>query len=192
MIYRLGERRPEMENNFIAPNASVIGDVVLGDQVSVWFNAVLRGDNEPIVAGTESNVQDGAILHTDPGFPLEIGRGVTVGHMAMLHGCAVGDYSLIGINAVVLNGARIGRYCIIGAHALITEGKEIPDGSPIFPIQRDTTPPPHPDDRFWRKPPSFKLPGSDPLGARRFPGRGGNRPTAPPGAGNGVLRGYGR
>ena len=113
---------------WIAPNAVVIGRVHLGSDVSIWWNAVLRGDNEPIVVGAGSNIQDGCVLHTDPGFPLTIGEGVTVGHLAMLHGCRVGDGSLIGIGAVVLNGAVIGRNCLIGARALIPEGKVIPDG----------------------------------------------------------------
>src|SRR5690606_11433037 len=96
---------------------------------SVWFGVVMRGDNDPIIIGEDSNVQDGSVLHTDAGFPLEVGRGVTIGHKAMLHGCTVGDYSLIGINAVILNGAKIGKYCLIGANSLIPERMEIPDGS---------------------------------------------------------------
>jgi carbonic anhydrase/acetyltransferase-like protein (isoleucine patch superfamily) len=107
----------------------VIGNVILHPNASVWFGAVLRGDNEPIVVGPDSNIQDGSVLHTDMGSPLTLGRGVTVGHQAMLHGCEVGDYSLIGIGAVVLNGVKIGRNCIIGANALLTEGKIIPDNS---------------------------------------------------------------
>ena len=99
---------------------------------SVWFGAVLRGDNELIDIGEGSNVQDGTVMHTDMGSPLTLGKGVTVGHNAMLHGCTVGDYSLVGINAVILNGARIGKHCIIGANALIAEGKEIPDGSLVM------------------------------------------------------------
>jgi len=114
---------------FIAPGARVIGNVVLGKGASIWFNAVVRGDNETIVIGPGSNVQDGCILHTDPGFPMELGRDVTVGHSAVLHGCTIGDGTLIGMGAVVLNGARIGKGCLIGANALITEGKEIPDHS---------------------------------------------------------------
>ena len=131
-VFALGRVFPQLPEDgqyWIAPNATVIGAVVLKTNASIWFNAVLRGDNEPITMGEDSNVQDGAILHTDPGSPLTLGRGVTVGHMAMLHGCAVGDNSLIGIGAVVLNGARIGRNCLIGARALITEGKTIPDNS---------------------------------------------------------------
>lgn len=110
----------------------MIGNVILHANASVWFGATLRGDNDPIVVGPDSNVQDGGVLHTDLGSPLTLGRGVTVGHQAMLHGCEVGDYSLIGIGAVVLNGVRIGRNCIIGANALITEGKVIPDNSLVM------------------------------------------------------------
>ena len=131
-VYSLGDARPDlpMEGEYwIAPNAALIGRVTLKRNASVWFGAVLRGDNEAIVVGEDSNVQDGSVLHTDAGTPLVIGTGVTVGHMAMLHGCTIGDGSLIGIGAVVLNGARIGRNCLIGAKALIPEGKEIPDNS---------------------------------------------------------------
>ena len=117
---------------WIAPNATLIGRIVLRRNASVWFNAVLRGDNEPIVVGENSNVQDGAVLHTDMGSPLTLGRDVTVGHLAMLHGCEIGDGSLIGIGAVVLNGARIGRGCLIGAKTLVGEGKVIPDGSMVL------------------------------------------------------------
>ncbi|XOZ33875.1 gamma carbonic anhydrase family protein [Halomonadaceae bacterium KBTZ08] len=131
MIYELEDRRPEFrgEGHFIADNATIIGSVVLEASSSVWFNAVIRGDNDLMTIGEGSNIQDGAVLHTDPGLQLTLGRGVTVGHQAMLHGCEVGDYSLIGINSVVLNGARIGRHCLIGANALVPEGMEIPDGS---------------------------------------------------------------
>ncbi|WP_374379044.1 gamma carbonic anhydrase family protein, partial [Pseudomonas fluvialis] len=116
MIYRLGEACVELHpQSWVAPNAVLVGKVRLQAGASVWFNAVLRGDNELIDIGEHSNVQDGAVMHTDMGFPLTLGKGVTVGHNAMLHGCSVGDYSLIGINAVILNGARIGRNCIIGA-----------------------------------------------------------------------------
>lgn len=133
MIYRLEERRVRRHaETFIAPNATVIGSVELYDRASIWFNAVVRGDNDPIVIGAESNVQDAAVLHTDLGAPLTLGRGVTVGHKATLHGCTVGDFALIGINAVVLNRATIGRYCIIGANTLIPEGKEIPEGSLVM------------------------------------------------------------
>ncbi|MDP2227476.1 MAG: gamma carbonic anhydrase family protein [Moraxellaceae bacterium] len=133
MIYSLGERRPEMRGDFfIADNATVIGSVVLEHNASIWFNAVLRGDNDIITIGENSNIQDGSVLHTDFGMPLTVGRNVTVGHKVMLHGCTIGEGSLIGINAVVLNGAKIGRFCVIGANALIPEGKEIPDFSVVM------------------------------------------------------------
>ncbi|WP_460416625.1 gamma carbonic anhydrase family protein [Pseudomonas sp. microsymbiont 2] len=133
MKYRLGDLRVETHpESWTAPNATLIGRVRLQARASVWFGAVLRGDNELIDIGEDSNVQDGTVMHTDMGSPLTIGKGVTIGHNAMLHGCTVGDYSLIGINAVILNGARIGRHCIIGANALIPEGKEIPDGSLVM------------------------------------------------------------
>ena len=131
-IYALGDSKPQLPplgEYWVAPSASVIGNVILHPNASVWFGAVLRGDNDPITVGPDSNIQDGSVLHTDMGSPLTLGRGVTVGHKAMLHGCEVGDYSLIGIGAVVLNGVKIGRNCIIGANALITEGKIIPDNS---------------------------------------------------------------
>ena len=134
-IYALGDQQPQLPSDgdaWIAPTASVIGHVILEPGASVWFGAVLRGDNEPITIGPDSNVQDGAVLHTDPGSPLTLGRGVTVGHKAMMHGCVVDDYSLIGIGAVILNGVRIGKNCIIGANALITEGKVIPDNSLVM------------------------------------------------------------
>lgn len=131
MIYTLEDRAVKLlgDEYFIAENATVIGSVEIHDRASVWFNVVVRGDCDLISIGEGSNVQDGAVLHTDPGFELRIGKGVTVGHQAMLHGCEVGDGSLIGIGAVVLNGARIGRGCLIGANALVPEGMEIPDGS---------------------------------------------------------------
>ncbi|MCY7294126.1 gamma carbonic anhydrase family protein [Alteromonas sp. a30] len=133
MIYSLGEKTVKKDDSaFVAPGSHVIGDVRLEKDSSVWFNAVLRGDCEAITIGEGSNVQDGAILHTDPGFALTLGKGVTIGHKVMLHGCSIGDYSLIGINAVVLNGAKIGKNCVIGANALVTEGKEIPDGSVVM------------------------------------------------------------
>jgi carbonic anhydrase/acetyltransferase-like protein (isoleucine patch superfamily) len=115
--------------HFVAANATVIGNVELHDRSSVWFNVVIRGDNDPIIVGAGSNIQDGAVLHTDPGYSLVIGEDVTVGHQAMLHGCQVGDGSLIGIGAVVLNGAKIGKGCLIGANALVSEGMEVPDYS---------------------------------------------------------------
>ena len=134
-VYALGDSKPQLPPEgeyWVAPNASVIGNVILHPNASVWFGATLRGDNDPITVGPDSNIQDGSVLHTDLGSPLTLGRGVTVGHNAMLHGCEVGDYSLIGIGAVVLNGAKIGRNCIIGANALITEGKVIPDNSLVM------------------------------------------------------------
>jgi carbonic anhydrase/acetyltransferase-like protein (isoleucine patch superfamily) len=131
MLYALEHRSPELRGSrhFIAPSASVIGAVILEDSVSVWFNAVLRGDDATIRIGANSNVQDGAVLHADPGVPLTVGSNVTVGHLAMLHGCSVGDGSLIGINSVILNHAVIGKNCLIGANTLVTEGKIIPDNS---------------------------------------------------------------
>ena len=133
MIYELGPRKVRIEGRvFVADSADVIGSVVLKNESSVWFNTVLRGDTDVLTIGERSNVQDGAVLHADPGVPLTLGRGVTVGHQAMVHGCDVGDYSLIGINAVVLNHAKIGKYCIIGANALVTEHQEIPDGSLVL------------------------------------------------------------
>lgn len=131
-IYRLGDDSPRLAAGaWVAETAQVIGRVALGADASVWFGAVLRGDNEWITLGARSNVQDGSVLHTDMGSPLTLGDDVTVGHQAMLHGCMVGDGSLIGIQAVVLNGARIGKACLVGAGALVTEGKEFPDGSLI-------------------------------------------------------------
>ena len=133
MIYQLGERRVRAEGEyFVAETAMVIGAVLLKINASVWFNAIVRGDNELITIGENSNVQDGSVLHTDPGFPLVIGSHVTIGHKVMLHGCTIGDNSLVGINSVVMNGAKIGRNCLIGANALITEGKEIPDNSMVL------------------------------------------------------------
>ena len=133
MLYRIGTREAVCHGeNYIAPTAVLIGSVVLEKNASVWFNAVLRGDNEVITIGENSNVQDGAVLHTDPGIKLTIGRNVTVGHKVMLHGCTIGDGSLIGIGSIVLNGAKIGKNCLIGANCLITEGKEIPDNSLVM------------------------------------------------------------
>ncbi len=132
-VYRLGDAVPQIDPSaWIADNATVIGRVTLGPGASVWFGAVLRADNEPIVIGARSNVQEGAVLHTDPGRPLNIGQDVTIGHQAMLHGCTVGDGSLIGIQAVLLNGANIGRGCLVGAGALVTEDKVFADGSLII------------------------------------------------------------
>ncbi len=133
-LYALDDRSPtlpEDNSHWIAPGARVIGDVVISEGVSIWFNAVLRGDNEPITIGAKTNIQDGAVGHTDPGFPLDIGAGVTVGHMAIVHGCVIGEGSLIGMGAVVLNGARIGHGCLVGAGALVTEGKVFEDNTLI-------------------------------------------------------------
>ena len=133
MIYALGEDRPRFKGDYwVADNAVLLGKVLLENEASVWFNAVLRGDNELITVGEGSNVQDGAVLHTDPDVPLILGKDVTIGHQAMLHGCIIGDNSLVGINAVILNGAKIGKNCLIGANALVPEGKEIPDGSLVM------------------------------------------------------------
>lgn len=131
MLYRLGSRIPELrgDTHFIADSAAVIGTVILENNTSIWFGAVLRGDNEPIHIGANSNVQDNAVLHTDPGIPLSVGNNVTIGHQAMLHGCTIGEGSLIGIKSVILNRAVIGKNCLIGANTLITEGKVIPDNS---------------------------------------------------------------
>ena len=132
-IYTLGERQPSLGRDaWVAPNATVIGDVRLGDHTSIWWNAVLRGDNDTITIGAESNIQDGSVLHADEGVPLTLGARVTVGHMVMLHGCTVGDESLIGIKSVILNKAVIGRHCIIGANSLIPEGKVIPERSLVM------------------------------------------------------------
>jgi len=133
MLYKLGKDQPIIEGDYyVADNATVLGKVKLCKDSSVWFGAILRGDTELITVGERSNVQDGSVLHTDLGFPLDIGKDVTIGHKVMLHGCAIGDGSLIGINSVVLNGAKIGKGCLIGANTLITEGTEIPDGSLVM------------------------------------------------------------
>jgi carbonic anhydrase/acetyltransferase-like protein (isoleucine patch superfamily) len=134
MKYHLGDKHVTLigEGHFIAPNAVVIGDVVLHENASIWFSCVLRGDADRIEIGAGSNIQDGTVLHADPGFPMTVGESVTVGHNAMLHGCTIGDGSLVGIGAVVLNGARIGKGCLIGANALVTEGMEVPDGSLVL------------------------------------------------------------
>ena len=133
LLYQLDEFSPRLaEGAWVAESAEVIGNVELAEGASVWFGAILRGDNEPIRIGKGSNVQDGSVLHSDPGFPLTLGEDVTVVHMVMLHGCTVGDGSLIGIGAIVLNGAKIGKGCLVGAGALITENKEFPDGSMIL------------------------------------------------------------
>jgi len=133
VLYQLEDRRVRAEGRyFVAESAQVIGSVLLKQNASVWFNAVLRGDNDLITVGENSNVQDGAVLHTDPGCPLSIGANVTIGHKVMLHGCTIGDNTLVGINAVILNRARIGSNCLIGANTLITEGKDIPDNSMVM------------------------------------------------------------
>lgn len=134
MIYKLGERQIRYMGTpaFIAPNASLIGSIELHENTSIWFNVVIRADNDQVTIGEGSNIQDGSVLHIDSGYPLTIGKHVTVGHKAMLHGCTIGDHSLIGINAVVLNGAKIGKNCLIGANTLIPERMEIPDGSMVI------------------------------------------------------------
>jgi len=129
MKYKLNEKSPFIERScFVAPSADLIGSVIMHKNSSVWFNCVLRADNEPITVGENSNVQDGSILHVDPNYPIDIGKNVTIGHKVMLHGCTIGDNSLIGMNAVVLNGAKIGKNCVIGANALVTENMVIADG----------------------------------------------------------------
>ena len=132
-IYQLGEHAPEIDaSSYIADSANLIGKVTLEANASVWDGATIRGDNERITIGENSNVQEGTVMHTDMGFPMVIGKNVTIGHQAMLHGCTVGDGSLIGIQAVIMNGARIGKGCLVGAGALVTEGKEFPDHSLIL------------------------------------------------------------
>ena len=131
-IYSLDGVRPDIADNaYVAPSAQIIGNVKMADHSSVWFGAVIRGDNDLIEIGARTNIQDNSVLHTDPGIPLTIGDGVIVGHRVMLHGCKIGENTLIGIGATILNGAEIGKNCIIGAHSLITEGKVIPDGSMV-------------------------------------------------------------
>ena len=133
-LYELEGKAPRLidaNSNWIAPDASVIGNVELGRNVGVWFGVVIRGDNDPIAIGDDTNVQEHTVMHTDEGFPLTIGAGCTIGHRAMLHGCTIGDNSLIGMGAIVLNGAKIGRNSLVGAGALVTEGKEFPDNSLI-------------------------------------------------------------
>ena len=134
MIYNLGDKRVRFrsDNYYIAESAHVIGDVEIGDGASIWFNAVIRADSTTIIVGDESNVQDGCVLHAEAWNKLVIGKGVTVGHLAMLHGCTIGDYSLIGINSVILDDAVIGKNCLIGANALIKSGMKIPDGSVVM------------------------------------------------------------
>jgi carbonic anhydrase/acetyltransferase-like protein (isoleucine patch superfamily) len=129
-IYSLNERRVELRgtHHFIAHDATLAGSIILENEVSVWFGVVIRADNDQVHLGEATNIQDGAVLHVDPGFPMTLGRKVTVGHKAMLHGCSVGDGALIGINSVILNGARIGAGALVGANTLVPEGKEIPPG----------------------------------------------------------------
>lgn len=132
-LYELDGQRPEIaDDTWVAPDANLIGKVVLEEAASVWFGSTLRGDNEEIRIGAGTNVQENTVMHTDMGYPLVIGAGCTIGHKALLHGCTIGENSLIGMGAVVLNGAKIGKNCLIGANALITEGKEIPDGSLVM------------------------------------------------------------
>jgi len=133
MIFQIDKHKPKFnDTNFIAPNATVIGQVTLEEDASVWFNVVIRGDNDPIIIGKKSNIQDGSILHTDLGAPLNIGEGVTVGHKVMLHGCTISENCLIGINTTILNHAVIGKNSIVGANSLITEGKEYPENTLIM------------------------------------------------------------
>lgn len=132
-LYELDGMTPQVAASaWVAGNAQVIGNVVLAEDSSVWFGVTLRGDTETITVGRGSNIQDGSVLHADVGFPMTVGENVTVGHQVMLHGCTIGDGSLIGIGAVVLNGAKIGKHCLVGAGSLVTEGKEFPDGSMIL------------------------------------------------------------
>jgi carbonic anhydrase/acetyltransferase-like protein (isoleucine patch superfamily) len=132
-VYQLGDLSPDIAASaWVADSARVIGNVSLGDDASVWFGVVVRGDTERIAIGRGSNIQDNSVVHADAGFPVSVGENVTVGHQAMLHGCTIGDHSLIGIQAVVLNGAKIGSHCLVGAGALVTEGQSFPDGSLIL------------------------------------------------------------
>ena len=127
----LSPKLPAADRYYIAPGAHVIGQVTLGEDVGIWFGAVLRGDNEPIVIGARTNIQENAVLHVDPGFPMTIGADCTIGHGVVLHGCTIGDGTLVGMGSTIMNGAKIGAGCLIGANALITEGKEFPDNSLI-------------------------------------------------------------
>lgn len=136
-IHTLGGVSPQLPPEgqyWVAPDARVIGKVTLGEDAGIWFGAVLRGDNERITVGARSNIQEHAVLHTDMGFPLDIGEGCTIGHRAILHGCTIGENSLVGMGAIILNGARIGRDCLIAAGALVPEGREIPDGSLVVGV----------------------------------------------------------
>ncbi len=133
-LYALGERQPNTpapDRYWVAPNATIIGEVHIGEDVGIWFGAVLRGDNEPITLGVGTNIQEGVMVHNDVGLPVTIGAGCTIGHHAIIHGCTIGDNCLIGMGATILNGARIGKNCLVGANALVTEGKEFPDNSLI-------------------------------------------------------------
>ncbi|HEX7465318.1 MAG TPA: gamma carbonic anhydrase family protein [Usitatibacter sp.] len=137
MIYQLGDRRPTFHGDyFVADNAAVIGSVVMGANASVWWNVTIRGDNDLITLGENVNVQDGSVVHTDSGVPVVLERNVSVGHLVMLHGCTIGENSLIGIGAIVLNNARVGKNCLIGAGATVTEGKVIPDGSLVLGVNK--------------------------------------------------------
>ena len=132
-IYRLGNHTPRIAASaWVADSAQVIGMVELAEDASIWFGTILRGDTDRLVIGRGTNIQDGSVVHADPGFAAILGAGVSVGHQVMLHGCTIGDHSLIGIQSVVLNGARIGRWCLVGAGSLVTEGKSFPDGSLIM------------------------------------------------------------
>jgi len=144
-VYQLDTLTPRIADTaWVADSAQVIGNVELADDASVWFGVIMRGDNEPMRVGRGSNIQDGSMVHSDPGFPMTLGENVTIGHQVMLHGCTVGDGSLIGIKSVVMNGAKIGRNCLVGAGSLVTEGKEFPDGSMIMgapaKVVRELTP----------------------------------------------------
>jgi len=133
VIYELNDRKPVMEGDyFVAPNAAVIGIVVLGPNASVWLGVTIRGDNDVITLGENVNIQDGSVLHTDGGVPMTLGKNVSVGHLVMLHGCTIGENSLVGIGAIILNRAVIGKNCLIGAGAMVTEGKTIPDGALVL------------------------------------------------------------
>jgi carbonic anhydrase/acetyltransferase-like protein (isoleucine patch superfamily) len=137
LIYELGERKPTLKGDyFVAPNAAVIGSVVLENRASVWWNVTIRGDNDVITLGENVNVQDGSVLHTDGGVPMTLAKNVSVGHLVMLHGCTIGENSLIGIGAIVLNRAVIGRNCLVGAGAVVTEGKVIPDNSLVLGVNK--------------------------------------------------------
>jgi carbonic anhydrase/acetyltransferase-like protein (isoleucine patch superfamily) len=129
-LYSVGDRQPKLvgAGHFVAPDATLVGDVTLESAVSIWFQVVIRAENDRIVIGEGSNVQDGSVLHVDPGYPLALARNVSIGHKVMLHGCSIGEGTLVGINSVVMNGAKIGKGVLIGANTLIAEGKEIPDG----------------------------------------------------------------